>query len=143
MTSQTSPGIAEHPDILALRARSERAASTPAAQAVEGLSLLTGLYLAASPWIVGFNGLTTLTVNNLIAGIAFTLLAVGFGSAFERTHGMSWAALGVGIWTVIAPWVVAGAVDTTSTVWSNVVTGAVAIVLALATSAVGSKADRR
>ena len=137
MAAHTSPGIDQHPDIMALRARSERATSTPVAQAVEGLSLLAGLYLAASPWIVGFSGLTTLTVNNLIAGIAFTLLAIGFGSAYERTHGMSWAALGVGVWTIIAPWVVAGSVDTTSTIVSNCVVGGVAAFLALCTAVMG------
>lgn len=143
MTSQTSSGIAEHPDIVALRAHSERTASTPAGQAVEGLSLLAGLYVAASPWIVGFNEATTLMVNNLIVGIAFTLLAVGFGSAYERTHGMSWAALGVGAWTVIAPWVVAGDVSSTSTITSNVIAGGVATALALATAAMGASAHQR
>jgi hypothetical protein len=137
MTAPTSPGIDQHPDIIALRARSERATSTPMAQAVEGLSLLAGLYLAASPWIVGFNGFTTLTVNNLIGGIALTLLGIGLGSAYERTHGMSWAALGVGVWIVVAPWVVAGDVNTTSTITSNCVVGGVAALMALATAVLG------
>lgn len=143
MTQPSSSSIENHPDIRALQARSERAIATPAAQAVQSLSLLSGLFLAASPWIVGFSGFTTLTVNNLIAGIAFTLLTVGFGSAYERIHAMGWAALGVGVWTIVAPWVVAGDVNTTSTVASNVAVGAVATCLALATAGMGMAGRRR
>lgn len=47
---------------------------------------------------------------------------------------MSWAAAGVAIWTITAPWVVAGKVNTTSTIVNDVVVGAVALCLALATS---------
>ena len=57
--------IEEHPDLMELRARHDRAAATPRAQMIEALALITGLYLAASPWIVGFNGFTTLAVTNL------------------------------------------------------------------------------
>ncbi|MFJ2651530.1 SPW repeat protein [Streptomyces sp. NPDC087420] len=138
-----SSTIEDHPDIRALQARSERAIATPLAQAVQSLSLLAGLFLAASPWIVGFSGLTTLTVTNLIAGIAFTLLTLGFGSAaYERTHGMGWAALGIGVWTIIAPWVVAGNVTTTRTMASNVAVGAACVCLALATAVLGMTGRR-
>ncbi|MCD0481139.1 SPW repeat protein [Streptacidiphilus sp. ASG 303] len=121
-----------HPDIMEMRARYEQAASTPRAQGIEALGLVTGLYLALSPWITGFNGLTTLTVCNLVAGIAYALLMCGFGPAFERTHGMAWGAALIGVWTIISPWVVSGNVDTTKTIVNNVVTGAVALLLALA-----------
>lgn len=131
-----SIGIEHHPDILEMRARYEAAAETPVAQAVNGLSALTGLYLAASPWIVGFSGLTNLTVNNLIIGIALTVLAAGLASAYGRTHGMTWVVPVAGVWTIIAPWVVSGAMDTTRTIWSNVVAGAIATVLGVAAMAV-------
>jgi hypothetical protein len=142
MATPTSRGIDQHPDIQALRAHSERAAATPAGQVTECLSLLVGLYLAASPWIVGFNSLTTLTVNNLIAGLAFAALAMGWGNAYERTHGMSWAAAGIGVWAIISPWVVAGDVATTSTIVSNVIVGAFAVLLAIATAGMGAAARR-
>ncbi|SDL31519.1 SPW repeat protein [Nonomuraea jiangxiensis] len=121
-----------HPDIAELRAKYELAAETPIAKAVAGLTFLTGLYLAISPWVVGFNGFTTLTVNNLIVGIALAMLGAGFASASGRTHGIVWIAPLIGVWTIIAPWVVSGNVATTGTIWSNVVTGAVAVLLGLA-----------
>jgi hypothetical protein len=134
-----------HPDIVAMRNRhemAERATSTPQAQAIETMALLTGVYLAASPWIAGFSNLGALAVNNLIVGIAYALLmSGGFGRAYERTHSMAWAACALGAWTVIAPWVVSGDVSTTRTVVNNVIVGIIALLLGLAASA--ASRDRR
>lgn len=138
----THPSIEQHPDLAEMRSRFERVTSTPRGQAIETLGLLTGLYLAVSPWIVGFSGLTALAVCNLITGIAYALCMGGFGSAYERTHAMAWAACAIGAWTIISPWVVAGNVDTTRTVVNNIIVGAVALLLGLAMAAV-AMADRR
>ncbi|MEU5808266.1 MULTISPECIES: SPW repeat protein [unclassified Streptomyces] len=128
----TTHSIEHHPDLAEMRSRFERVTSTPAAQAVEALALITGLYLAASPWIAGFSNLTSLAVNNLIAGLAYCLCMSGLGSAYERTHAMAWTAVAIGAWTILAPWCISGNVDTTRTVVSNVITGGVALLLALA-----------
>ncbi|MDQ1045674.1 SPW repeat protein [Streptomyces sp. V4I2] len=132
-----------HPDIVAMRNRhemAERATSTPAAQAIESLAFLTGVYLAASPWIAGFSNLSALAVNNLVVGIAYALLmSGGFGRAYERTHGMAWAACALGAWTVVAPWVVSGDVSTTRTVVNNVIIGAIGFLLGLAASAMANE----
>lgn len=132
-----------HPDIIDMRNRhemAERATSTPRAQAIETLALLTGVYLAASPWIAGFSGLSTLAVNNLIVGIAYAvLMSGGFGRAYERTHSMAWAACALGAWTIVAPWVVSGDVSTTRTVVNNIIVGAVALLLGLAASAMSGE----
>ncbi|MCC0099307.1 MULTISPECIES: SPW repeat protein [Streptomyces] len=127
----TTHSIEHHPDLAEMRSRFERVTSTPAAQAVEALALITGLYLAASPWIAGFSGLGSLAINNLIAGVAYCLCMSGLGSAYERTHAMAWTAVAIGAWTIVAPWVIAGDVSTTRSVVSNVITGGVALLLAL------------
>ncbi|MGW1076575.1 SPW repeat protein [Streptomyces sp. NPDC002537] len=142
MTAPTSPRIETHPDIVALRAHSEETTSTPTAQGVEALALMCGVYLAASPWIVGFSGSTTLAVNNLITGIAFACLVGGFGHAYERTHSMSWAGLCIAAWTIVSPWVVSGHPFGTHALVSNVIVGAVALLTALALAGLGvSRAD--
>ncbi|MFG2877133.1 SPW repeat protein [Streptomyces sp. NPDC048337] len=138
MTTHPS-SIEHHPDLAEMRTRFERVTSTPAAQAVEALALVTGLYLAASPWIAGFSALTPLAINNLIAGLAFCLCMGGLGSAYERTHAMAWTAVALGAWTIIAPWAIAGEMDTTRTVVSNVITGAVALCLGLAMAAMAGR----
>jgi len=134
-----NPRIEEHPDLLALRAESERATARPAAQAVECLSLLTALYLAASPWIVGFaTTFHNLAINDLILGIAVAAFSIGYGAAYERTHGMAWAAALIGVWTIIAPWVISGRPATSGSEASNVVAGALVFLMALATFAQGT-----
>lgn len=135
-------GIESHPDIAALRARYEAAAETPTAQVVDGLTALSGLYLAASPWIVGFSDLTNLAVTNLIVGIAAALLAVGLVSAYGRTHGVAWIAPVIGAWTIVAPWAVSGNVDTTATIWNNVLTGGRLVLLGIGAMSVGAIRNR-
>ncbi|WP_411103039.1 SPW repeat protein [Streptomyces sp. cmx-4-9] len=132
MASTHRSPIEEHPDLMELRARHDRAAATPRAQMVEALALLTGLYLAASPWIAGFNDSVTLAVTNLITGIAYMLLLGGLGNSYERTHSMAWAAVAIGIWTCVAPWVVAGDVAQTRSITNNLIIGILATALALA-----------
>lgn len=146
MATQPRPGMETHPDILAMRNRhemAERVATTPKAQAVETLALITGLYLAASPWIAGFNEFSTLTVNNLIVGIAYALImSGGFGRAYERSHSMAWAACALSVWTIVAPWVVAGDVSTTRTITNNIIVGAIALMLALIAAAAARPVDK-
>lgn len=142
MSARPMTGMEGHPDIAELRARYERASETMSAHAVDGLTFLAGLYLAISPWVVGFHTRTTLTVNNLITGVAVALLAVGLASAYGRTHGVAWVAPLIGIWTIIAPWVVRGGPATTSMIVSNVVTGAVIFVFGLAATAIGMMSGR-
>ncbi|WP_026248292.1 SPW repeat protein [Streptomyces sp. LaPpAH-108] len=146
MTERMHTTMESHPDILAMRERfvlAERATATRQGQAVEALALVTGLYMAASPWIAGFNGFSTLAVNNLIAGIAYALLMSGFGHAYERTHARAWGAALIGVWMIISPWVVAGNVATTRTIVSNVVVGAVGLLLALAAGAAAERTGGR
>jgi hypothetical protein len=128
-----SSHIDTHPDIMSLRDRYAAAQDKPLAGLVEGLCLLTGLWLAISPWVVGFDTFTSLRVSNLITGLALAVLAMGFGSVLERTHGLGWVAIAIGIWTIIAPWVVVGDFAITKTITNNAVTGGVACLFGLAT----------
>ncbi len=131
----TTQSIEHHPDLVELRDRYDRAAATPIVQALEALAMITGVYLAASPWIVGFDGFTALAINNLITGAAIVLLVGGAaGNAYERSHARAWAVAAIGIWTIVAPWAITGDVSNTRSVTSNVITGAVAVLCALALS---------
>jgi hypothetical protein len=121
--------MAAHPDLAEMRARYDRLAETPVAQTTDGLTVLAGLYLALSPWIVGFSDTPALAVNNLVIGLAVVALAIGFASAYSRTHGITWLCPLLGVWTIISQWVMAEAVATTGIVLSNVIVGAVIVVL--------------
>ena len=129
--STVHSSIDHHPDLLALRARYERAAESMTAQGTFGFTLLTAVYAALSPWIVGFHGAGALAVNDLIVGLVCAVLAYGFASSLDRTHGMTWTMPLFGVWFIVSPWVVHGVSTTTGMIWSNVVAGAVLAVLGL------------
>jgi hypothetical protein len=83
-----------------------------------------------------------LAMCNLIAGIAVALLAVGFTSAYGRTHGMSFVAPLLGLWMIVSPWLVADVSTTTGMIWSNVLGGAIVCLLGLGVTAMGMREDR-
>lgn len=141
-TSSSAHHIDTHPDIMSLRERYARVSDKPATGLLESLCVIAGLYLAISPWVVGFQGFTGLRVSNLVTGLGLAVLGLGFGSALERTHNLSWSALAIGIWTIITPWVVSGNFDTRNTIINNAVTGGVICLLALATMGMGPLAKR-
>ncbi|MER8069251.1 SPW repeat protein [Streptomyces sp. NPDC094034] len=98
---------------------------------VDGPLFLVGLFCALSPWIVHFT--TTqpaLATHNLIMGIALVVLAVGFTVMPQRMYGLSWAMCAMGVWLIIAPWIVGTGPDK-GIIWTNAVIGALTILLGL------------
>lgn len=135
--------IARHPDLIELRRRYEMASAAPVTEVAEGFTLLAAVFLAASPWIVGFSALSAITVTNLIAGGALVLLAIALTAAYGRMHGLTWVIPAIGAWTIVAPWAIVGAMDTTRTIWSNAVTGGVLVACGLVMLAMGFLRSRR
>ena len=142
-TPQRTPDIAEHPDMVEMGDRYRRILDGSSAVAVDGLVLLSGLYLAVSPWLVGFSRYAPrLTIVDLILGI--TVAVIGLGLALRPTvmYRLSWAMVGIGLWALIAPWVTAATPHTGRLIASNVITGIVTILLGLAAVAMLMSARR-
>ncbi|BBX40652.1 SPW repeat protein [Mycobacterium simiae] len=129
--STVHSSIDHHPDLMALRANYERVAESMTAHVTFGLTLLAGLYVAASPWIVGFSGMGALATCDLVVGIAVAFLAYGFATALDRAHGMTWTIPVLGLWVIVSPWVVPGLTLTGGVIWSHVVAGALLTFLGL------------
>jgi hypothetical protein len=138
MTAEETSGqlaMSQHPDIVALRERYERVSETPQAWLLEGLTLMAGVFVAMSPWVVGFQATArSLAVSDLIVGGALTLLALGFATFYERTHGLMWVAPIIGVWLIAAPWVVRGIHRTTAMNLSQIIVGACVVLLGLGLS---------
>ncbi len=128
--------IAAHPDLAELRDRYERVAETPTGQAAEGVIVLGGLYVALSSWLVGFTG--PLAMNNLIVGLALAVLGVGFARDYASTHRLAWVIPVLGVWTVIAPFVIVRADPTMSAILGNVIVGAIILLCGLAMLGMGT-----
>lgn len=139
MSTAENPPMSEHPDLAEVqrghelqevRMRYERAAETPTGQVLEGVILLAGIYLALSGPIVGFTG--PLQINNLIIGLAIAVLGFGFGAAYGSTHRLAWVCPVLGLWTIVAVWVVSDAASGLGAMLSNIIAGAVVLLAGLA-----------
>jgi hypothetical protein len=127
-----------------MRQRYARILDGGQAVAVDGLVLLSGLYLAISPWIVGFASHTPrVAVNNLVLGITVAIIGLGLARAPSMMYRLSWAMVAIGIWTIIEPFVTRSSYDNTGLVVNNVITGAVIALLGLSAVGMVMSAARR
>ncbi|MFF3504490.1 SPW repeat protein [Streptomyces sp. NPDC003247] len=137
--SPTRGDMSTHPDVSEMRARYERMLGGRDVALVDGPVFLLGLYCAVSPWILHYTASQpALVAHNLIIGIAIGLLALGFTAAPARMYGLSWAMCALGIWMIIAPWVVGDSPDT-GVIVNNIVIGALALVLGLMCAGTAAK----
>ncbi|MEU8585868.1 SPW repeat protein [Streptomyces sp. NPDC048664] len=106
---------------------------------LDGLVLLVGVYAAISPWVIHFAGTNPyLTANNVIVGLAVTVLAFGVPLMPSRMNHLSWTMLPMGLWLIIAPSLVTASHDvSTAIVWNNSCTGGVLILSGLITTTLG------
>ncbi|MFD9389929.1 SPW repeat protein [Streptomyces sp. NPDC060000] len=127
--SPTRGDMSTHPDVPEMQARYARMLGGRDVALVDGPVFLLGLYCAVSPWILHYTtGQPALVTHNLIVGIAIALLALGFTAAPARMYGLSWAMCALGLWMIIAPWVVGDSPDAGVAV-NNIIIGALALIL--------------
>ncbi|KUL73636.1 MULTISPECIES: SPW repeat protein [unclassified Streptomyces] len=141
--SHTRGDMASHPDVSEMRDRYDRVLGGRDVTLLDGPVFLLGLYCAASPWILHYTtSQPPLVTHNLIMGIAIALLALGFTRAPERMYGLSWAFCALGIWMIIAPWIVGDSPDA-GVVVNNIVIGALAVVLGLLCAGTAARSTTR
>src|SRR3954451_16679135 len=137
--SHTRGDMTSHPDASEMRERYARMLGGRDVALVDGPVFLLGLYCAASPWILHYTtSQPALVTHNLIMGIAIGLLALGFTTAPARMYGLSWAMCAIGVWMIIAPWVVGSSPDT-GVVLNNVIVGALAVIFGLVCAGTAAK----
>lgn len=135
--------ISDHPDLVALRERYERAFESRRAWASEGLMLMAATYAAISPWVVGFHAASAgLAVSDLVVGLALAVLTVGFAATSVHLHGMTWVTPLMGVWLIISPWVVRGTNHTAGLIVSNVIVGGCIVVIGAAMTGVSIRGAR-
>lgn len=105
-----------------------------------GLTLVTAVYLAVSPWIIGFGDTRPLVASDFTVGIVCVALAFAFAMALDRSHGMTWTLPLFGVWFIVSPWILHGVSAHGAMMWSNVIAGAVLTVLGLNAMYFGTRA---
>lgn len=143
--------MAQHNTTQETRAAQERNSAYPdtapaagpmAAQGTAMLSMLAGLWVAISPYVLTA---PAVAVHNVVVGlavVAFGLLALAGGRGFASLQG---ASLLTGVWVLISPWLIGiGSVVSAQAYWSNVIAGVVIVVLSVLSGGVaGVSALRR
>jgi hypothetical protein len=92
------------------------------------VSAVLGVWLLASPWILGFAEQTPPMVNAVVFGIA--LIATAVGATFVPRAWEEWTEGAIGVWLIISPWVL-NFETLRNAMMSTVLTGIAVLVLAL------------
>jgi hypothetical protein len=126
--------ITSHPDVAEMDQRYAKVLQNPRVSAVDGLIMLTGLYVAISPWVVHFQNNNTIMRNvDLILGLALAVIGFGMSTRPERLLQAGWAVSLIGIFLIISPWVAgAGHNAAYPVIYNNAFAGGAAVVLGLA-----------
>ena len=93
----------------------------------EWTSFALGLWLAVSPWIVGYSEHEAATTNAAFIGLALAL-AAHFEATFDQISA-EWLNLGIGLWLVAAPFVVGFAAASVAAA-NSIAVGTLVVVLA-------------
>lgn len=91
-------------------------------------SLVLGVWLLLSPWILGFSGTGVAMWSTFIAGVVVAVMAymhLRGGPVWEE-----WVSLLLGIWLVLSPWIVGFRGDSSPT-WNAVILGVLVGILAI------------
>lgn len=92
------------------------------------VTLVVGIWLGVSPWVLGFSTEQLAMWNALILGVAmlaYSIVELSVPRVWEE-----WAMLVAGVWLLISPWVL-GFTAETRAAWDTAIVGVVAGVLAI------------
>lgn len=107
----------------------------PTDQIAAAVAVLTGLWVAISPWFITMQttrGANT-TVNDLIIGLAVAGLCLLTMFSTLNVAGLQSLSLLAGVWLIISPFILDAKIPVTASMyWSNIWSGAIIIVVALA-----------
>ncbi|MEV8564902.1 SPW repeat protein [Streptomyces sp. NPDC051322] len=141
-SSQHRQDLGSHPDVPEMQARYAQMLGGRRTMPMDGPLFLVGLYCAISPWVIHFSATQpSLMIMNLIAGVAIGLMALAFTIAPERTSGLGLAMSALGVWLIIAPWIVGSHPDK-GIIISNAVIGGLTILLGMACAGIAMKSMR-
>jgi len=125
-----------------------RAATSPhsvLAQATMTLGLVTGLWVAISPWfLVLQHGGNNAAASNLIVGLAVAALGLYALSGSRGFLGLQVGSVLAGVWLIISPFILDAKYPiATPMYWSNVFAGALVVLIGLAALAEMRRASAR
>ncbi len=95
-----------------------------------GLNIVAGIWLILAPFILGYSYLSGALWNDIIIGaVVLIMAAVREWGNSEDTTWASWINLVLGIWLIIAPFII-GYSYASAALWNDIIIGIVVAVLA-------------
>lgn len=91
-------------------------------------NIVAGVWLIASPFVLRFQGDNIAQVNHIVIGVAVALIALVRASDPDHRIGMSWTNVILGLWMVVAPFVLGYQADNTAQT-NSIIMGVVVIAL--------------
>jgi hypothetical protein len=95
--------------------------------AINIVNAILAALLFVSPWLIGFRDLQAASWNAWICGLAVFVLAVAAMTELQEWE--EWVNGALGLWTLVAPWVL-GFASVATALWTHVGVGAAIAVLA-------------
>jgi hypothetical protein len=95
--------------------------------AIDIVNVIIGACLALTPWVVGFTNETYAATNALLVGAAVALIAIGALVSFREWE--EWLNFALGIWALLAPWLLGFTADQFAT-YTHVIAGIIVALLA-------------
>lgn len=95
--------------------------------ALDVVNVILGIGLALSPWLFAYTGETTAAWNAWVVGAAIALVAIGALVAFAQWE--EWVNLILGVWAILAPWLL-GFSAITAALYTHMIVGLIVAVLA-------------
>ena len=99
------------------------------AQWQDAANLVLGIWLAISPWVLGYALQGPLAWNAHLVGVAIAVMAAAALWDFQKWEEGINAALAV--WLIASPWIIPALGGLPAAAWNQVVVGLAALVLAL------------
>lgn len=93
-----------------------------------GVSLLAGLWLVASPFLLGYAATVSAT-NDIVIGVVVTILALTRLFMPASTNWMNWLNAVLGLWLITSPFFFGVAVMTA--LWNEIIIGLLVAVMAI------------
>ena len=104
------------------------------------INFVMGLWLIGAPYALGYQNADDAATDALVVGLVIVAIAIVRMIKPATTVSLSYVSLGLGIWLVLAPFVLGD--PTAARVWNNVIVGAIIISEAAVSVTYGRGAGR-
>lgn len=122
------------------------ATSQSNARTASGINVIAGIWLIIAPWALGYSNIDAAVWNDVLVGIAVVILAGIRTATPNRSTGVSWANVALGVWLIIAPFILQyGAYamgNAGAAFWNDILLGIAVAALAWASAASTQRVTR-